>query len=874
MSVEFSVISPMYNVARYLPEYFASLERQTYGFERLELILVDDGSTDDTLEVAQAFAAKHRNVTVIHKPNGGQASARNAGLPHATGAWLTFPDPDDVLSDDYFAEVSSAIDPENPPSMLSAQMLLWYEGDDRNPLRDVHALAGRFHDGRVTKNLIEHPAWVQPHVTSGFMQRQEVMDAHLTFPTDLRLRFEDGAFASGYLLGFDEPTVTFVPEAKYHYRQRSDNSSTIQSGAANPGKYTDTIRYGYMSVIRHALEVQGALPRWLQNLMLYDQFWILRSSQGRTVRSAPFPNSMYEELQELLPAFLRHIDDAAIEDFNLMYVTPWMREALLLTKRGRGHGAVYWGGLRDGARGLRTIVYRYSGSTPEVTLRVADQEASPFSAKSFGLEYAGRAIVMQHVLWVPNDAQVDLYLDGMRQVIHDAPPQVTSAFARTKTVSRLAQLVARGKAAVARRVGRGGLHFLRRDYAVNSRRLAQKFANAWVFIDRDVDAGDSAEDMYWWISEKHPEVNSWFVVRPGTPDWERMSSAGARLVGYGTPEYYALLKHAAHLASSHADRFITHSLPVKMRPPRYSFTFLQHGVIKGDISHWLNAKDINVFIASTEDEYRYLTESSAYRVGRKEVRLAGLPRFDVLLERAGAVSESEKNLIVVMPTWRDYLVGAMIEHSADREIIADFAATEYATRLAGLLNDERLLTAAKEAGARIVFMPHPNMRPYLASFDLPQHVDVRSYADTDVRDMIVRARLLITDYSSIAFNAAYIGTPVLYYQYDRDQYFSGHTERPGYFDYERDGFGPVVVDAEDAARTAASIVSTGADPAFSERIARTFPVRDGRNRERVFEAMLEARTIRPLNERVLPVPEDSWDRERERLLRRCERELP
>ncbi|WP_217612384.1 hypothetical protein, partial [Deinococcus sp. GbtcB9] len=86
------------------------------------------------------------------------------------------------------------------------------------------------------------------------------------------------------------------------------------------------------------------------------------------------------------------------EDFNLMYVTPWMREALLLTKRGRGHGPVYWGGLRDGARGLRTIVYRYSGPAPEVTLRVADQEASPFSAKSFGLEYAGRAIVMQHVL--------------------------------------------------------------------------------------------------------------------------------------------------------------------------------------------------------------------------------------------------------------------------------------------------------------------------------------------------------------------------------------------------------------------------------------------------------------------------------------------
>ena len=858
MQAEFSVISPMFNVSRYLPEYFASLERQTYGFGNLEVILVDDGSTDETLEVAEAFAAKHPNVTVLHKENGGQASARNLALGHATGTWLTFPDPDDVLSDDYFAQVASAIDPNDPPAMLSTRLLLWFEDDAEDPLRDVHALAGRFHEGRVTKSLVQSPSWVQPHVTSGFMQRERIRDAGLMFPTDLRLRFEDGAFASYYLLGFEDPTVTFVPEAAYHYRQRSDNSSTIQTSAANPRKYTDTISHGFLPVIDEALRVRGAVPRWLQNLFLYDQFWILRSSQTPAVRNARFPERMHEELAQLLPAFLQHMDDEAIQKFDLMYVAPWMREALLLTKRGGGHAPVYRSGVSDAARGLRSLVYRYRGTAPEIELTVAGRDAAAFAAKAYGLEYAGRAIVMQQVLWVPDVADVELRLDGTPQTIHDAPPSVTPAFRVPRQAGRAAQLIVRGRDAIARRLTSGGLHFLRRDHAVNSRRLAKRFAHAWVFIDRDVDAGDSAEDMYWWMAANHPERNSWFVVRKGTQDWERLSSTGARLVGYETPEFYALLKHADHLASSHADRFITHSLPRKMMPPRYTFTFLQHGVIKSDISHWLNPKSIQVFVASTEDEYRYLTESDVYRASRKEVRLTGLPRFDVLLERAARVPDEEKNLVVVMPTWRDYLLGSMGRHSADRETVDDFAQTDYATRITGLLTDERLRSSAQKAGVKVVFMPHPNMQPYLASFDLPDWIDVRSYADADVRDMIVHARLLITDYSSIAFNAAYIRTPVMYYQFDRDRYFLGHTERPGYFDYERDGFGPVTTEPDDAAITAASIISAGMDRHFAERSDRAFPVRDGRNRQRVYEAMLEARTVRPLAERMRQTPGDSW----------------
>lgn len=235
-----SVISPMYNVGRYLPDYFASLEAQSCGFESLEVILVDDGSTDDTGDLARAFAAKHpANVRYVRQENGGQASARNAGLALATGSWVTFPDPDDVLSRRYFGDVADLMhstDGEHA-SMFTARMLLWFENRSTGQaVRDTHALAARFAEGTRVVDLTAEPTIVQAHVTTGFFRTDVVRSHGLTLRDDLRLRFEDGNFVTRYLMTFDRPLVGMVATSEYHYRQRADSSSTIQSGRTDPRK--------------------------------------------------------------------------------------------------------------------------------------------------------------------------------------------------------------------------------------------------------------------------------------------------------------------------------------------------------------------------------------------------------------------------------------------------------------------------------------------------------------------------------------------------------------------------------------------------------------------------------------------------------------
>ena len=105
--VDYSVIAAVYGVEPYIGAFLKSIVEQTIGFEqRIELILVDDGSPDGSVEIIEAWQRRYpNNIRLVRKENGGAASARNAGLEVARGEWVTFIDPDDTISLNYFEQV-------------------------------------------------------------------------------------------------------------------------------------------------------------------------------------------------------------------------------------------------------------------------------------------------------------------------------------------------------------------------------------------------------------------------------------------------------------------------------------------------------------------------------------------------------------------------------------------------------------------------------------------------------------------------------------------------------------------------------------------------------------------------------------------------
>ena len=94
-----SVIIPVYNVADYIPRIMSALLQQTYP--NIEIILVDDGSRDESYEICKNYSKKYNNVHAFHKENGGAASTRNYGIERSAGDYIMFVDADDYVTDDY-----------------------------------------------------------------------------------------------------------------------------------------------------------------------------------------------------------------------------------------------------------------------------------------------------------------------------------------------------------------------------------------------------------------------------------------------------------------------------------------------------------------------------------------------------------------------------------------------------------------------------------------------------------------------------------------------------------------------------------------------------------------------------------------------------
>ncbi len=136
MTPAISIIVPVYNVEKYLSRCIDSILAQT--FREFELILVDDGSTDNSAEICDKYATKDSRIKVIHKENSGQSSARNSGLEIATGKYIGFVDSDDWISTDCLEYLYTLIE-KSKADAVSADFVFAYENKsvsfqkDKNP---------------------------------------------------------------------------------------------------------------------------------------------------------------------------------------------------------------------------------------------------------------------------------------------------------------------------------------------------------------------------------------------------------------------------------------------------------------------------------------------------------------------------------------------------------------------------------------------------------------------------------------------------------------------------------------------------------------------------------------------------------------------
>ncbi|EBF5921826.1 glycosyltransferase, partial [Campylobacter coli] len=784
-------------VEKYLDDYFNSIINQRLDFKKnIFMVLVDDGSTDNSANIIKKYQKKYpKNIVYIYKENGGQASARNLGLKYMQennykAPWVTFTDPDDFLDRNYFYKVDKFLSAHQDDDICMVGCSVIFYHEKQRIYKDNHPLNFKFKNGEIVYNNFELKNNVHMHAASSVFN---IIYLVQEFDEKLKPNFEDAKFVNEYLLENIDLKSAFLPKAKYFYRKREDGTSTLDNSYTKE-YFLTTIDIGTLSLLECFY-----FNRNIQNVCLYHIIWQIKDLINSPEKLSFMSENEKQRYLELLDQNFSYIDTETILDFNLAGCWFFHKVGILnCFKIEKPPFQIAYIEDYDPYKEQILITY-YTGDDKDVESIVVDGEEVYIDYKKIvKYDFLDRVFYYQKRLWVhiPKNAK-----DKLEMFINNEQSMV----------------------------GRYG------EYSLDIKSIRKEFqkrlpkSNIWLLMDRDYEADDNAEHLYRHIMQNHPEQEIVFALRKESSDWERLEKEGFNLVEFESFEFERIIKKASKVISSHADEYLIRHVTLTQQ-----FVFVQHGVIMNDLSRWLNSKKINLFITSTRAEYDSIANNyNRYKFGKKEVLLTGLARHDVLLKN----NKSDTKQILMMPTWRAGIVGN-VTNSSKRELKENFKQSEYFQKWNSLLNNDSLKKLCELYSYTIVFNPHPNIMPYLKEFNLPSYIKIAN-PDESLQVLFCNSSLMITDYSSVAFEMAYLEKPVIYYQFDKEDFFNSHTLQKGYFDYTKDGFGPVVKNQENLLKELENLLRNDCKPfgVYKDNIDSTFTFRDGRCCERIYKIL-------------------------------------
>lgn len=366
-------------------------------------------------------------------------------------------------------------------------------------------------------------------------------------------------------------------------------------------------------------------------------------------------------------------------------------------------------------------------------------------------------------------------------------------------------------------------------------------SNIILVSEKRREARDNGYYMFKFLRLKMPDVKAYYMITRDSADWQKVSSLG-NVIEYNS------FKHCLYYLGSKCLMFCqTDSSPYEEIRGHARFDFfrrrdqiriyLTHGICKDDVptSYDYKLAGYNIFICGAKPEYDYY--KGLYNYPEKNIALTGLCRFDGLTD---CIVNPKQ--ILIMPTYRDWLrTSDSAKQCASEKEEAMMIESLFFKRYISLLNNKVLKDLLVQNDCNLLFYLHYTIQPYTNLFK--KHLDndrviICERKNYDVQELLKTSQILVTDYSSVAFDFAYMRKPVSYYHFDYEQYRNLHYKE-GWFNYDRDGLGPVIKEEELLINwISSSIQYPNKDSEYLRRIEGFFPYSDNKNSERVYDAYI------------------------------------
>ncbi|WP_042354234.1 CDP-glycerol glycerophosphotransferase family protein [Bacillus rubiinfantis] len=361
-----------------------------------------------------------------------------------------------------------------------------------------------------------------------------------------------------------------------------------------------------------------------------------------------------------------------------------------------------------------------------------------------------------------------------------------------------------------------------------------RLQNIWIVHEKlSETAQDNGYYFFKFAYENKHSQKVYFVIKKDSPDFRFVEHMRDRVVYFMSIKHLFLLLSCSKIISSeskgHGYAWRVSKGFIRPAINQKPFFFLQHGVLGlkmiDNVFKANGMNHANLFVVSSEFEkdivMRYLGYSS------KEILISGLARWDNL-HRAKKGNKKNTN-ILFMPTWRNWL-----EEVPDD----DFLHSDYFQTYSSIIKSSKLNKWLIEHNADLNFYIHPKFSQFITHFNSDSdRVNIIYFGEQPLNKLLMEANLLITDYSSVAFEAYYQDKPTLFFQFDREKYLN---MQGSYINLERDLFGPSASNERELLENLSTIYRCGfeIDQQFKELKNHYFQYCDDQNSKRIFDEIV------------------------------------
>ena len=814
---KFSIIIPAYNAEKTIRACIDDIRNYSYDLKKVELIVVNDGSIDRTMDIVNEVKNKETalDINIINKNNGGVSSARNAGLKEATGEYILFLDSDDKLSPNSLADLETFLT-ENPVHI--AVYNIEYTSNGRRHWRNEYLKKSGVYDA----NKFCYGALT----TVNFCIRNRGTENEL-FDVNLYMH-EDEEFATRNAL--IEGRFGFCQEAVYLYDNTNETSAT--NTKLNPYYSFDQSISVYEKIIDESIRRVGTICEYVQAVIVNDLGWKLRSnvlfSESKKLQNVQV-QKIRGILQHINPEII--LNHPNLDKFHkhfflrLSGVTPkvyFLGQKIMFEVAGyREHvkqNEIYISRIRREGDRVRFVGFYKT----YITDYINRDEVKIYALQgNRTIECVKRKTYYSHHR---SKTRTNDFLGF--ELLVDLEYSRLSFFVTIKNrayrINKFAFKDYGGYKDLNIRIGDCLLFFDRSDGEFRFEKLSllsfvrsinkdnilgmslisisaclRKFSNISIYNDRegvfdnalyqfihDVDSHDGIDRYYVYFKESDKEI-----LR------KQYRIPESKLLKNKTLKHQIYYLSATRIVTSFVDSSFYQPIGADRYKNYYSewcapeIIYLQHGVLHAKGLHYASEfLNIDKVVISTTIEERYYRE-----LGFRDDQLieTGVSRYTQPRRNLAVTTRIRK--VLYLPSWRSYLADKQ-QNNRWVTNVNKFKASDLYKEIKKLGE----LAGTSDIDIVIDVQPHPILNTVS---DLFKSCGFTVKAKCNISDY----DLIVTDYSSIVYDAVYAGIPIIYFCPDRKQFDNGLNFYCEILTPMDDGFGPLSENAEDLLKNLLSV---------------------------------------------------------------------